>query len=112
MATKIRSVPLPQSLLIEENELGMDAGSIAADIQRHFNHTLGCDKHSVSAHHVYQALVIALRDRLMERWKRTHYSYQDTGCKRTQYLSMEFLMGRSLGSTLLNLLLDRAPRGS
>ena len=103
MATKIKNVPLPQSLLIEENELGMDAGSIAADIQRHFNHTLGCDKHSVSAHHVYQALVIALRDRLMERWKRTHYSYQDSGCKRVQYLSMEFLMGRSLGSTLLNL---------
>lgn len=103
MATKIKNVPLPQSLLIEENELGMDAGSIAADIQRHFNHTLGCDKHSVSTHHVYQALVIALRDRLMERWKRTHYSYQDSGCKRVQYLSMEFLMGRSLGSTLLNL---------
>lgn len=103
MATKTKNVPLPQSLLIEENELGMDAGSIAADLQRHFNHTLGCDKHSVSAHHVYQALVIALRDRLMERWKRTHYSYQDSGCKRVQYLSMEFLMGRSLGSTLLNL---------
>ena len=96
-------VPLPQSLLITEQELGMDASGIAADIRRHFNHTLGCDKHSVSAHHVYKALVIALRDRLMERWKSTHYSYQACECKRTQYLSLEFLMGRSLGNTLLNL---------
>lgn len=94
---------LPKSLLITERELGMDASSIAADMRRHFNHTLGCDKHSISAHHVYEALVIALRDRLMERWKSTHYSYQDKQCKRTQYLSLEFLMGRSLGNTLLNL---------
>ena len=96
-------IPLPKSLLITERELGMDASSIAADMRRHFNHTLGCDKHSISAHHMYEALVIALRDRLMERWKSTHYSYQDKQCKRTQYLSLEFLMGRNLGNTLLNL---------
>jgi starch phosphorylase len=96
-------IPLPKSLLIDERELGMDASSIAADIRRHFNYTLGCDKHSVSAHHVYEALVISLRDRLMEGWKSTHYSYQAQECKRTQYLSLEFLMGRSLGNTLLNL---------
>ncbi|MCB1852113.1 MAG: glycogen/starch/alpha-glucan family phosphorylase, partial [Gammaproteobacteria bacterium] len=81
----------------------MDAASLAADIRRHFNHTLGCDKHSISAHHVYQAVVIALRDRLMERWKRTHYSYQQQKCKRTYYLSMEWLMGRSLANAMLNL---------
>lgn len=104
MATdKKGNAPLPQSLLINEHELEMDAASIADGIRHHFNHTLGCDKHSVSAHHVYKALVITLRDRLMERWKSTHYSYQDQECKRTQYLSLEFLMGRSLGNTLLNL---------
>lgn len=103
MAKNKNEASLPEPLLITEHELGMDAGSIAADIRRHFNHTLGCDKHSISAHHMYEALVIALRDRLMERWKSTHYSYQDEKCKRTQYLSLEFLMGRSLGNTLLNL---------
>ena len=72
---------LPQPLLVDMTNLGMDAASLAADIRRHFNHTLGCDKHSISAHHVYHAVVIALRDRLMERWKNTHYSYQQTRCK-------------------------------
>jgi starch phosphorylase len=102
-AQKKSRTRLPKSLLIDERELGMDASSIAADIRRHFNHTLGCDKHSISAHHVYEALVIALRDRLMELWKSTHYSYQAKESRRTQYLSLEFLMGRSLGNTLLNL---------
>ena len=60
------STNLPQPLLDDIDDLGMDAASLAADIRRHFNHTLGCDKHSISAHHVYQAVVIALRDRLME----------------------------------------------
>ena len=73
---------LPQPLLAEA-DLGMNAASLAADIRRHFNHTLGCDKHSISAHHVYNAVVITLRDRLMERWKNTHYSYQQNRCKRT-----------------------------
>ncbi len=100
---KKNRIPLPEPLLITEHELGMDAPSIVADIRRHFNHTLGCDKHSVSDHHVYEALVIALRDRLMECWKSTHYSYQAKECRRTQYLSLEFLMGRSLDNTLLNL---------
>ena len=98
---KKNPLPLSKSLLIEEHALGMDASSISAEIRRHFNYTLGCDKHSISAHHVYEALVIALRDRLMERWKSTHYSYQARECRRTQYLSLEFLMGRSLGNTLL-----------
>jgi starch phosphorylase len=102
-AQKKSRTRLPKSLLIDERELGMDVSSIAADIRRHFNHTLGCDKHSISAHHVYEALVIALRDRLMELWKSTHYSYQAKESRRTQYLSLEFLMGRSLGNTLLNL---------
>jgi len=94
---------LPHNLLVDERELGMDAKSLANDIRRHFNHTLGCDKHSRSTYHVYEALVMALRDRLMEGWKSTHYSYQEQQCKRTLYLSMEFLMGRSLGNNLLNL---------
>jgi starch phosphorylase len=94
---------LPRNLLIDRHELGMDVESLTNDIRRHFNHTLGCDKHSVSTHHTYEALVIALRDRLMERWKCTHYSYQTHKCKRTFYLSMEFLLGRSLGNNLLNL---------
>ena len=99
---------ISQPLLIDIADLGMDAESLATDIRRHFNHTLGCDKHSISTHHVYQAVVLSLRDRLMERWKNTHYSYQQRRCRRAYYLSMEWLMGRSLSNAMHNLGVTKA----
>ena len=103
MSTEKPRTNVPRPLLVDIADLGMDAASLAADIRRHFNHTRGCDKHSISDHHVYHAVVITLRDRLMERWKNTHYSYQEARCKRTYYLSMEWLIGRSLPNAMLNL---------
>ncbi len=87
--------------------LGMDAKTLEADIQRHLSYTLGRDYHAVSNHYRYQAMVLAVRDRLMERWKATHAAYYDADCKRGYYLSLEFLMGRALGNALLNLGLTR-----
>ncbi|HZV82072.1 MAG TPA: glycogen/starch/alpha-glucan phosphorylase, partial [Geobacteraceae bacterium] len=43
------------------------------------------------------------RDRLMERWKNTRYAYEESDCKRGYYLSLEFLMGRTLGNAMLSL---------
>jgi starch phosphorylase len=83
--------------------LGLDAASLREDIHRHLSYTLGRDHHSVSNRYRYIATVMAIRDRLMERWKATHAAYYDADCKRGYYLSMEFLMGRALGNSLLNL---------
>ncbi len=94
---------LPKQLLKEFSPLGMDSKTIAKDVRHNFSHTLGCDKHSRASHHIYKALAMTMRDRLMERWQHTHYSYQQSGCKRTYYISLEFLMGRALGNALLNL---------
>ncbi len=88
--------------------LGLDADSLNADIHRHLSYTLGRDQHSVSNRYRYIATVMAIRDRLMERWKATHAAYYETDCKRGYYLSMEFLMGRALGNAVLNLGVDGA----
>ncbi len=93
----------PSPWLTELPALGMDTVSIAADFRRYFNHTLGRDKHYLSAHYPYEALALTLRDRLIERWKNTRYAYEKSGCKRAYYLSMEFLMGRALSNAMLNL---------
>ncbi|MFZ0257909.1 MAG: glycogen/starch/alpha-glucan phosphorylase [Gammaproteobacteria bacterium] len=103
MATKAEHVSIPDPLLEELPPLRMDAKSLAADIRRHFNHTLGCDIHSKHAYHLYEAVAMTLRDRLMDRWKSTHYTYRAHNCKRAYYLSLEFLMGRSLGNAVINL---------
>ena len=100
---KQKQTPASKQLIPDLPPFGMDAASLASDFRRHFGHTLGCDRHSKLAHHRYQALALTLRDRLMERWKATHYSYQEHDCKRAYYFSLEFLMGRTLGNAMLNL---------
>ena len=97
----IRSKPVPN--ITELPPLGMGRSDLIEDFRRHFTRTLGRDKYSKSVHYVYSALAITLRDRLMERWQRTRYAYQETDCKHTYYLALEFLMGRALGNAMLNL---------
>jgi starch phosphorylase len=93
--------PTPE--LYEAPVLGMDANDLALDIRRYFGTFLGRDRFCRSSHYPYQALVLTLRDRLMERWKRTRYAYDEADAKQAYYLSLEFLMGRALGNALLNL---------
>jgi len=97
----IQSKPSPR--LAELPPLGLDEQSITRDFKHYFAHTLGRDGSCRSTHYPYKALAIAVRDRLMERWKQTQAAYDQAGCKRTYYLSLEFLMGRSLGNAMLNL---------
>ncbi|WP_026199569.1 glycogen/starch/alpha-glucan phosphorylase [Lamprocystis purpurea] len=93
----------PNDAFYDLPPLGMDATAIAADVRHYFAHTMGQDRNSRSAYYPYEALAITLRDRLMERWKRTRQAHNDADCKRTYYLSLEFLMGRTLCNALLNL---------
>ncbi len=93
----------PGDSLIERRAMGMDEESVIDDLRRHFSHTLGRDRYCRSPHYLFQALALAVRDRLMERWQLTLYAYQERSCRRTYYLSLEFLMGRTLDNALLNL---------
>ncbi|MDO9224823.1 MAG: glycogen/starch/alpha-glucan phosphorylase [Pseudomonadota bacterium] len=96
----------PSAELSQLPPLGMDEEALALDIRRYFGNFLGRDKHCRSTHYPYQALALTLRDRLMERWKRTRYGYEEKDAKYAYYLSLEFLMGRTLNNALLNLGLD------
>jgi starch phosphorylase len=99
-------VSQPTPALFDQPPLGMDDQALADDIRRYFGSYYGRDKYCRSSHYPYQALVLSLRDRLMERAKRTRYAYEEAGVKHAYYLSLEFLMGRTLGNALLNLGLD------
>ena len=88
--------------------LSLAPEGIAHDFKHYYVHTFGRDRDCLSAYYPYRALATTLRDRLMERWKTTRQAYDETGCKRTYYLSLEFLMGRALSNATFNLDLDEA----
>jgi starch phosphorylase len=54
----------------------------------------------------FEAFALAVREVLAQRWVQTESTYARENPKRVYYLSMEFLIGRSLANNVENLLLD------
>ena len=92
-----------QHSILSMPPLGTDAISVMEDFRRYFGHTLGWGKDTISGYPVYASLAHTLRDRLIERWRHTQRAYDECGCKQAYYLSLEFLMGRTMGNAMLNL---------
>jgi starch phosphorylase len=102
----------PNDKLFDLPPLAMDGPGLARDFQHYYAHNFGRDRDCRSTYYPYKALAVALRDRLMERWKRTRAAQDAANCKRTHYLSLEFLMGRTMSNALLNLGLTEGVRQS
>jgi starch phosphorylase len=92
--------------LLQAPPLEMTADALFGDLNHYFSCTLGRRTVYRGSPFLYEALVYATRDRLMERWNRTHTAIEGQGKRRAYYLSMEYLMGRLLRNALLSLDLD------
>jgi starch phosphorylase len=77
-----------------------------AGFQRHlvFDHMVTAQKASLRQR--FQAIGRAIRDLLAQRWLKTKETYYRENPKRVYYLSMEFLIGRSLANNIANLMID------
>lgn len=88
--------------------LGNGDENIANDLQRHYNFTLGRVDSHVQPPYLLKALAFVVRDRLMERWRHTRERETRDKSKRVYYLSLEFLLGRSLSNAVRNIGIEQS----
>jgi starch phosphorylase len=81
-------------------------GTEEALYERHLLFDNIVDASQVSLRERFEAVARSVRDILSQRWIRTEQTYDRENPKRVYYLSIEFLLGRSLANNIENLLLD------
>jgi starch phosphorylase len=81
------------------------SGTDEALYERHLLFDSGIDLADATARDRFEALARSVRDILSQRWLLTEKTYEQQNPKRLYYLSMEFLIGRSLANNIMNLLL-------
>jgi starch phosphorylase len=81
-------------------------GTENASYERHLVFDRAIDPKVASARERFEAFSHSVRDILAQRWVLTKNTYERENAKRIYYLSMEFLIGRSLANNVTNLLLD------
>src|SRR5260370_19661819 len=81
-------------------------GTENAFYERHLVFDRVIDPKVASARERFEAISSSIRDILAQRWVLTKTTYERQNAKRIYYLSMEFLLGRSLANNVTNLLLD------
>lgn len=80
-----------------------DVLSIQKSIVDHVEYTVARSRYKFDDFEAYQGTAYSVRDRLIESWNDTQQYFKDQDPKRVYYLSMEFLMGRSLLNSIFNL---------
>jgi len=80
--------------------------SLPVELRRHLTITLGHDGRDIDPAYLYRALAIAARDRLVAPWQRTREQLRESESRKVFYLSLEFLIGRSLTNAIQNMDLD------
>ena len=88
------------------------ASDMDKDINHHLLHTVGADPATASCSEVMQAVAQVARAQLSERWVHTQREERNHKARRVVYLSMEFLMGRTLSNALAALNLTKSAAAS
>ena len=106
-AVKQRVVPVTEKLTAKYGCGPVHfSGRDEALYERHLLFDSGVDVAAATARDRFEALARSVRDVLSQRWLLTEKTYGEKNPKRLYYVSMEFLIGRSLANNVMNLLLS------
>jgi len=99
------------------NRTSMDVAALKQGILEHLVYTLGQIPEVASKHCYYKAVGLAVRDRLQHHWNNTTQTYIAEAriknrVKMVCYFSAEFLIGPQLGSSLINLGIEKDVRAA
>ena len=83
--------------------LDADVESVKSSLASHLMYSVGKEPISATARDWFMAAAYTVRDRVTERWMPTLNRYYAKDKKRVYYMSMEFLIGRSLVNSMINL---------
>lgn len=81
-------------------------GSLPHELRRHLLFTLGREDIDSDPGYCFRAAAIAVRDRISRDWRRTRELVKDSDSREVHYLSLEFLLGRSLNNAIQNMDLE------
>ncbi len=98
-----------------DTRTGLSVASIKQAVLDHLIYSIGRPLEVAPENAYYKAVALTVRDRLQHRWMNTVQSYfadanLDKGIKVACYFSAEFLMGPQLGSSLINLGIEKEVR--
>jgi starch phosphorylase len=82
---------------------GYDAEALKAAILCNLEYRLAKDQYSATNYDRFLSTAYSVVERLVERWIATQQTYHNKNPKRIYYFSMEYLLGKSLENSLINL---------
>jgi starch phosphorylase len=107
-------MPAAKSVALEDVEelVSTSPDAIRRSFNYHMRLSQARDRYTATDNDRYLSLAWAVRDRLVQNWIETHQTYYNKDVKRIYYFSLEFLMGRALGNSVLNLGIEDSVRAS
>ena len=87
----------------QHEPLNLSLEAVQQSLTNHLIFSVGKDPITATDRDWFFALAKVVRERLVERWMDTMRRYYYKDAKRVYYLSMEFLIGRSLMNSVLNI---------
>ncbi len=83
--------------------LGLDADALKHSLANRLEYSAGKDLYTATPRDWFHVAAWTARDRLIERWMETMRTYYREDVKRVYYLSLEFMIGRTLTNSALSL---------